>query len=88
MSSTPNPPGETQVVEVTSTPRWVMLLFAVAFVLVAYLMYASYAEREALRKTADDSTRKVQALGAELGIRERAHCGSEGQVGSHRRSSG
>jgi hypothetical protein len=66
MSSTPNPPGETQIVEVTSTPRWVMLLFGLAFALVAYLMYASYAERDALRKTADDSSKKAQALGAEL----------------------
>ena len=65
MSSTPNPPGEAQIV-VTSTPRWVMLLFGLAFALVAYLMYASYAEREALHKTADDSSKKAQALGAEL----------------------
>ena len=47
MSSTPNTPGEeTPYVETTSSalPRWVMLLFVIAFVLVAYLLYAGPGE--------------------------------------------
>jgi hypothetical protein len=66
MSSTPNTPGETHVIDVATTPRWVILLFGIAFVLVAYLLYASYADREALRKAADDNNKKAAALGAEL----------------------
>lgn len=68
MSSTPNLPGEDQpvVVESGSLPRWVSLLFAVAFALVAYLLYAGYTEREAAKKGLADADRKTQALAAEL----------------------
>jgi len=67
MSSTPNLPGEeTHIVETSSLPRWVTLLFVIAFVLVAYLLYAGYADRQAARKGMDDAERKTQALAAEL----------------------
>jgi cell division protein FtsB len=68
MSSTPNLPGEDQpvVVESGSLPRWVSLLFAVAFALVAYLLYAGYTEREAAKKGLADADKKTQALAAEL----------------------
>src|SRR5580692_712148 len=68
MSSTPNLPGEDQpvVVESGSLPRWVSLLFAVAFALVAYLLYAGYTEREAAKKGLDAADKKTQALAAEL----------------------
>ena len=64
MSSTPNTPGEdTHYVETSSSlPRWVTLLFVVAFALVAYLLYAGYADRQAARKGMDDAERKTQAL--------------------------
>jgi cell division protein FtsB len=68
MSSTPNLPGEDQpvVVESGSLPRWVSLLFAVAFALVAYLLYAGYTEREAAKKGLADADKKTQALAAEM----------------------
>src|SRR5580692_8364633 len=68
MSSTPNTPGEeTRYVETASSlPRWVTLLFVVAFALVAYLLYAGYADRQAARKGMDDAERKTQALATEL----------------------
>ena len=69
MSSTPNTPGEeTHYIETTSSslPRWVTLLFVVAFALVAYLLYAGYADRQAARKGMDDAERKTQALATEL----------------------
>jgi hypothetical protein len=68
MSSTPNTPGEeTHYVEAgSSLPRWVTLLFVVAFALVAYLLYAGYADRQAARKGMDDAERKTQALATEL----------------------
>src|ERR1700677_5134420 len=70
MSSTPNTPGETTTTYIetaaSSLPRWVTLLFVVAFALVAYLLYAGYADRQAARKGMDDAERKTQALAAEL----------------------
>ncbi len=68
MSSTPNLPGEEvpEVVESGSLPRWVSLLFAVAFALVAYLLYAGYTERQAAQKGLQDADKKTQALAAEL----------------------
>jgi hypothetical protein len=42
------------------------LLFVVAFALVAYLLYAGYADRQAARKGMDDAERKTQALATEL----------------------
>src|SRR5580658_6811981 len=67
MSSTPNTPGEqTTIVESSALPRWVTLLFAVAFALVAYLLYAGYEQREAARKGLDDADKKTQALAAAL----------------------
>jgi cell division protein FtsB len=67
MSSTPNTPGEgSTFVESSALPRWVTLLFAVAFALVAYLLYAGYAQREAARKGLEDADKKTQALAAAL----------------------
>src|ERR1700735_4953048 len=70
MSSTPNTPGESTTTYVetaaSSLPRWVTLLFVVAFALVAYLLYAGYADRQAARKGMDDAERKTQALATEL----------------------
>jgi cell division protein FtsB len=68
MSSTPNLPGEDVpvVVESGALPRWVSLLFAVAFALVAYLLYAGYTEREAAKKGLQDADKKTQALAAEM----------------------
>ena len=70
MSSTPNTPGETTTTYIetaaSSLPRWVTLLFVVAFALVAYLLYAGYADRQAARKGMDDAERKTQALATEL----------------------
>lgn len=66
MSLTPNVPSEPSTVEVASTPRWVILLFAVAFALVAYLLYAGYSDRQAFHKSFDDGAKREQALGLEL----------------------
>ena len=63
MSSTPNIPPHA---EAASLPRWVMALFVVAFALVAFLLYANYAQRQALRQSEQDAKVKNQALVAEL----------------------
>ena len=59
-------PSEPQVVEAATLPRWVTVLFVVAFALVAYLLYASYSARVALQKSEAAATQKAQATAAEL----------------------
>jgi hypothetical protein len=66
MSSTPNTPNSDQVVEVSALPRWVLLLFVVAFALVGYLLYANSQQRQALQQTADAADKKTQALATEV----------------------
>src|ERR1700724_2528200 len=68
LSSTPLPHSQPEepVAEVAALPRWVVLLFVVAFVLVGYLLFASYAERQAMRKGLDDADKKSRVLGSEL----------------------
>src|ERR1700720_858208 len=68
LSSTPlpHPQPEEPGAEVAALPRWVVLLFVVAFVLVGYLLFASYAERQAMRKGLDDADKKSRVLGSEL----------------------
>jgi hypothetical protein len=60
-------PSETpQVIEAGTLPRWVTVLFVVAFALVAYLLYANYSERQDLHKSQEEATQKAQATAAEL----------------------
>ena len=59
-------PNEPQVVEAATLPRWVTLLFVVAFALVAYLLYADYSERVAQHKSDEAAAQKAQATAAEL----------------------
>ena len=66
MSSSPNPAEDVQMTEAAALPRWVILLFAIAFVLVGYLLFASYSENQALHKGLSDADRKTQALAAQL----------------------
>ena len=58
--------GEPPQPEPAALPRWVSILFGVAFVLVAYLLYASVSERQALQKGMDDSNRRTESLLASL----------------------
>jgi hypothetical protein len=44
----------------------VTVLFVAAFALVGYLLYANYAERQALAKSQEDADKKTQAIAAEL----------------------
>jgi cell division protein FtsB len=66
MSSSLNTPSEQPMMEAPGLPRWVVILFVVAFALVGYLLWASYAERQALEKSADDANKKTLALAAEV----------------------
>jgi hypothetical protein len=70
MSLTPNTPtpaaSETAVYTAPGLPRWVMVLFVLAFALVGYLFYANYTDRETLRHTQEDADKRSQALATEL----------------------
>jgi septal ring factor EnvC (AmiA/AmiB activator) len=57
----PEPHAEGSVV-----PRWVLILFVVAFVLVAYLLYASHSERQLMTTEMDRANKQTQALAAQL----------------------
>lgn len=65
MGSSSNTPNEVTVVE-GSLPRWVILLFFVAFALVAYLLYASYSQRQSISAAQASADQKDQALAAEI----------------------
>jgi hypothetical protein len=65
MSSTPNTPAESHI-EGATLPRWVTVLFVVAFALVGYLLYGNYEQRQALHRSEDDADKKTQALAAEV----------------------
>jgi len=52
--------------EVSTLPSWVSILFGVAFVLVAYLLYASVSARQTMQKAFDDSNKRLEALTATL----------------------
>ena len=65
MSSSPHMTSEPSIVE-SALPRWVPILFVVAFALVGYLLYADYSQRETQRKAQQDANKKTQAMVAEL----------------------
>lgn len=66
--STPTPETHEFVreVEVSPLPRWVVVLFVIAFGLLGYLVYASYAERQELHRNLTMADQRTQALAAEL----------------------
>jgi hypothetical protein len=66
MSLTPNTPGESQAMEAAVLPRWVTVMFVVAFALVGYLLYATYTQPQALHRSQDESDKKTLALATEL----------------------
>lgn len=65
MSSTPNIPGDVDM-EVAPLPRWVIVLFVIAFALVGYLFYANYEQRQSFQQSQADGEKKSQALASEL----------------------
>lgn len=66
MSSFPNSPNQAAAAEAAALPRWVTVLFIVAFALVACLLYAAYDQRQSMRKSQDDANKRTQALATEL----------------------
>jgi hypothetical protein len=67
LTPSPTPPAEPQIVETSPLPRWVLLLFVVAFALVAYLFYQNYNDRLAARAALDAADKKGEAVDQEFG---------------------
>lgn len=66
MSSMLNSPRDNPPSDAAALPRWVAVLFVIAFALVAFLIYAHVMEHQALRDAREDAQKKTQALAAEL----------------------
>src|SRR5579863_870761 len=62
----PEPRDEVRGPEISPLPRWVAVLFVVAFLALGYLVYASYSERQSLRSNLAMADQKTQALAGEL----------------------
>ncbi|MDE3169987.1 MAG: hypothetical protein KGL75_07585 [Acidobacteriota bacterium] len=80
MSLTPSTPTPEPPVERTGPPRWVGVLFVIAFVLVGWLLYATYANNQALKQSQDTSNKKLDALAAELDKTNARFADAKGQL--------
>ena len=66
MSSNLETPAAMPPADASYVPRWVTVLFILAFALVGYLLYANYEQRQGLRLSREDANKKTQAMAAEL----------------------
>ena len=64
MTTTPNlpEPEQTEHDEAPATPRWILLVFVVVFLLVGYLLYAGYSTRTKLQAQLADADAKTSQL--------------------------
>src|ERR1700690_2001974 len=67
-SSSGEPPRVERVeqIETSATPRWIPILFVIAFLFLVYLAYANMTARSAAQKTAEDASKREQAMAAEV----------------------
>lgn len=80
MSLTPSTPTPEPVPERTGLPRWVGVLFVIAFILVGWLIYATYANNQALKQAQDTSNKKLDALATELDKTNARFADAKGQL--------
>src|SRR6266849_5751848 len=68
MSTAQTGPGgnEPSQLEFSATPRWIILAFVAAFLLVGYLLYANHVDRQDAANRAAQSDQHIQALTAQL----------------------
>jgi chromosome segregation ATPase len=68
MSTSPNAP-ETQehdTYEAASTPRWVLIVFAVVFVMIGWLLYSDYQAKLAIQAEMDKANQRADLLAKQL----------------------
>ncbi|MGH9718418.1 MAG: hypothetical protein ACRD4R_17045 [Candidatus Acidiferrales bacterium] len=80
MSPTEGNPNEVVVAERVGLPRWVGVLFVVAFALLGWLCYATYSQNQALHQARDSSNKKMQALSGELDKTNARYADLKGQM--------
>jgi len=68
MSTSPNAPEsqEHDQYEAASTPRWILIVFAVAFVLIGWLMYADYQAKQAMQAELAETNQRADLLNEQL----------------------
>lgn len=66
LTSNDSPSPEGRGYDLTSVPRWVSILFIVAFVLLAYLLYASVSDRRELETGLEKANQENKILAAQL----------------------
>lgn len=80
MSLTPSTPTPEPVPERTGLPRWVGVLFVIAFILVGWLIYATYTNSQALKQAQNTSNKKLDALAQELDKTNARFADAKGQL--------
>jgi hypothetical protein len=80
MSLTPSTPNPEPVPEKIALPRWVGVLFVIAFGLVGWLLYSTDANNQAFHRAQDASSKKVDALAAELDKTNARFADAKGQL--------
>ena len=68
MSTSPNAPGsqEHYQYEAASTPRWVLIVFVVVFVLIGWLLYANYSGQQSMKADVDKANQRADLLAGQL----------------------
>lgn len=68
------------VAERPGLPRWVGILFVIAFGLLGWLCYATYTQNQALHQAQDGANKKIQALSDELDKTNNRFADMKGQM--------
>lgn len=68
MSTSPNAPEsqEHDPYEAASTPRWILIVFAVVFVMIGWLLYSDYQAKQAMQSETDKANQRADLLGKQL----------------------
>ena len=68
MSTSPSAPEsqEHYHYEAGSTPRWVLIVFVVLFVLIGWLLYSDYSAKQAMQSEMDKSNQRADLLASQL----------------------
>jgi uncharacterized coiled-coil DUF342 family protein len=68
MSTSPNAPGtqEHYPYEAGSTPRWIIIVFVVVFVMLGWLLYSDYSSKQAMQAEMDKSNQRADLLAKQL----------------------
>ncbi|MCL5286460.1 MAG: hypothetical protein M1453_00470, partial [Acidobacteria bacterium] len=68
MSTSPNAPEmqEQNPYEAASTPRWILIVFVVVFVMIGWLLYADYQGKQSMQAELDKTNQRADLLAGQL----------------------